>query len=640
MKFAVVSSWPNIKNAEYEIIERIKISAINIGSECVVIDNEGYLIDDKGEKNGLVDEGGIEFAIALHFTSAKMFNIYCYGAMWNPPKFLMDFGYKSQCDNLYTYDDYLIYDSNKIYDHLKNLLTQTNKDLSGCLSLMTSVPGELKRPKLLNNMKLFYSGINWERMSNSKGRHHNLLKTLDNEDLTCIYGPEEFLGTQPWKGFKTYAGSLPFDGISTMQAINECGISLVLTSNVHRKAKAVSSRLFESCAAGAILICDDNKFIEQEFGDSVLYISYDELNFQNNVEQIKKHLEWIENNKDKALDLAKRSQRIFQEKFHLDKVLGEIIKKHPERKMKVIKDSCDTDTGVSVIVRCYKNSTNFISTIVSLNGQYNKKSIDLIVVCDINDKILINKSVKKYLNSDIKCKIISLNIFDNKQRIMTTGSILVEALQQTKYRYTAVLDAGSVLFNDHLSLLLKKINNKSTSLVYSYATYIETNEDGLVKKKNENFINYNIKDIFEFRVGLNITSMMFDKDAVSNYFEHLRLLDGREANSIAVASFLCGKWDTSFKNTYAISSNNNIESNSNSPLLAEDDWQIQYVKDVFGLNPALYGHLINLGKETNLGSLSSDQFEIILKTYFRNKFGSKYPKITQIIKRIYNNISK
>ena len=640
MKFAIVSAWPDLKNAEYEVIERIKISAINIGSECIVIDNEGYLIDDNGKKNGLANEDDIGFAIALHFTSAKMFNIYCYGAMWNPPNFLMDFGYKSQCDNLYSYDDYLVYGSEIIDNHLKNLLTQTNKDISDCLRLMTTVPGELKRPKLSNNTKLFYSGINWERMSNSKGRHHDLLKTLDNENLTCIYGPEEFLGAKPWEGFRTYAGSLPFDGISTMQAINDCGVSLVLTSDVHRKARAVSSRLFESCAAGAVLVCDDNKFIEQEFGDSVLYISYDELNPKNNVEQIKKHLAWIANNKDKALDLAKRSQQIFQEKFHLDKVLGEIIKNHPDRKVKVIKDSCDTDIGVSVIVRCYKNSTDFISTIVSLNGQYNKKSIDLIVVCDMGDNSLISKSVKKHLSSAIKCRIISLNIFDNNKRIMTTGSILVEALQQAKYKYISVLDVGNSLFNDHLSLLLKKINNKNTSLVYSYATYIGTNEEGLVKKKNESFFNYNIKDIFEFRVALNITSMMFDKDAISNYFEHLKLLDGREAYSIAVASFLYGKWDTSYKNTYMISSNNNADSNSDSQLLVEGDWQIQYVRDAFSLSPALYGSLINLGKETNLGELRSDQFEIILKTYFKDKFGSKHPKILRFIKKIYNRVSK
>ena len=638
MKFAVVSAWPDLKNAEYEVIERIKISATNIGSECIVIDNDGYLIDDKGERNGLANEDDIDFAIALHFTSAKMFNIYCYGAMWNPPNFLMDFGYKSQTDNLYSYDDYLVYGSEAIDSHLKNLLTQTNKDISDCSRFMTTVPGELKRPKLSSNIKLFYSGINWERMSNSKGRHHDLLKALDNENLTRIYGPEKFLGVRPWEGFQTYAGSLPFDGVSTMKAINECGVSLVLTSNIHRKASAVSSRLFESCAAGSVLVCDDNKFIKQEFGNSVLYISYDEINPENNVEQIKKHLVWIANNKDKALDLAKRSQKIFQHKFHLDKVLGEIIKNHPDRKMQVIKNSCDTETGVSVIVRCYNNSTNFISTITSLNGQYNKKSIDLIVVCDKDDKSLVSKSVKKYLNSAIKCRIISLNIFDNNQRIMTTGSILVEALQQAKYEYISVLDAGTILFNDHLSLLLKKINNKNTSLVYSYATYMDTNKEGLVKKKNENFFNYNIKDIFEFRVALNITSMMFDKDAVSDYFEHLRLLDGREAYSIAIASFLRGKWDTSFKNTYVISSNNDVDLNRDSQLLVEGDWQIQYVKDAFGLNPTLYGHLINLGKETNLGELSSDQFEIILKTYFKDKFGSKHPKTLRIIKKIYNKV--
>jgi len=32
MKFAIVSAWPDLKNAEYEVIERIKISAKNIGA--------------------------------------------------------------------------------------------------------------------------------------------------------------------------------------------------------------------------------------------------------------------------------------------------------------------------------------------------------------------------------------------------------------------------------------------------------------------------------------------------------------------------------------------------------------------------------------------------------------------------------
>ena len=43
MKFAVVSAWPEVKNAEYECIERIKLSATNIGSECIVVDNEGNI---------------------------------------------------------------------------------------------------------------------------------------------------------------------------------------------------------------------------------------------------------------------------------------------------------------------------------------------------------------------------------------------------------------------------------------------------------------------------------------------------------------------------------------------------------------------------------------------------------------------
>ncbi|NBK97664.1 MAG: hypothetical protein EOM50_06530, partial [Erysipelotrichia bacterium] len=439
MTFAVISAWPEIKNAEYEIIERIKISAKNNNAECIVVDNEGYIIGENDQRVGTYLEGNeVEFVIALHFISEKLYNCYMYGAMWNPPKFLVDWGYEQESNKYFTYDDYLIYGSSKIDGHLKNLLVQTDKDISECLHFMTSVPGIPFTPKLTDDARLFYSGINWERISNSKGRHHDLFKALDNENLTRIYGPEKFLDSIPWDGYQTYAGSLPFDGLSAMKAINECGISLVLTSDIHREAEAVSSRLFESCAAGAVLICDDNPYIVREFGDSVLYINYDKTDYTKNVEQIKNHLEWIKNNQSEALELARRSQKIYTEKFHLDTVLANIIEKHPVRKAQVIEQNCDTKTGISVILRILTiNEQQLKSFIQSINNQYNVTSIDLLVVCDKTEEQTIANIFSKNLSSCVKVKILAMQILDGNQRVITTGSMLVYGLEHAKFDYIA-----------------------------------------------------------------------------------------------------------------------------------------------------------------------------------------------------------
>jgi hypothetical protein len=42
--FAVIHTWPDLKNAEYEVLQRILSAAENIGADAIVIDDNGKVL--------------------------------------------------------------------------------------------------------------------------------------------------------------------------------------------------------------------------------------------------------------------------------------------------------------------------------------------------------------------------------------------------------------------------------------------------------------------------------------------------------------------------------------------------------------------------------------------------------------------
>lgn len=117
-----------------------------------------------------------------------------------------------------------------------------------------------------------------------------------------------------------YMGKIPFDGVSVIEVLQKHGIVLVLHSDIHNEEKIPTSRIFEAAAASAVIICDENAFVKTHFGDSVFYIDTS-LSGESMFNQIEAHLNFIRQDPEKALAMAKKAHQIFIDYFTMENQL-------------------------------------------------------------------------------------------------------------------------------------------------------------------------------------------------------------------------------------------------------------------------------------------------------------------------------
>jgi len=311
-RFAIVKLWPELKTAEDECIARIKLAAEILGISCVEIHADGRLLDSP---KTYVTQKDVDFVLHLHYDTPKYYDVFSFVALWNPLDFYHQWGYRRTSRNLLTHDDFISCSSDSADDHVARMIKRTATHMSPLFKLYHSTPDILREPSL-GDRKLFYVGINWEAVNGGKSRHQAVLRQLDMTGQMRIYGPKIFLKTEVWKGYQSYVREIPFDGVSMIADIASAGISLVLSSAAHKSAELMSNRLFESVAAGALVICDENKFARRYFGDALLYIDTRE-SVDVICRDIQTHLDWVNANPDAALAKIKKSQDIFRAKFSL-----------------------------------------------------------------------------------------------------------------------------------------------------------------------------------------------------------------------------------------------------------------------------------------------------------------------------------
>ena len=325
-RFGVIQHFPGLATAESEFTARLRAASARIAIECIVVSPDGYELPH-GQCR--LSNRDLDCVVSLHYSLPKTLDIYSLITLWNPWDYLWQFGYTEASRNMLTYDDYLSCGSSAADDHIARLRSTARLPQKAPLTLNPSISEPLLEPRPCPEL-LFYAGMNWERKDRKAGRHHKLLTLLDRENLVAIYGPDRQQGFAPWEGFNNYRGFLPCDGVSILEAINACGMALVLSSPAHYRDGIGTSRIFESVAAGALVISDRNPFVVRHFGDTVLYIPAGACPEQATT-IIRHHVSWAKTHPVDAQRMALAAQRILRDRFLLSDQLREIYTELPSR---------------------------------------------------------------------------------------------------------------------------------------------------------------------------------------------------------------------------------------------------------------------------------------------------------------------
>ena len=480
-KFAIVKLWPGIKTAEDECIARLKIAASGLGIECIEIHADGRLLEDPKKT---ITKNDVDFVLHLHYDTPKLYDAFSFVALWNPTQFYHEWGYARTSRNLLTHDDFISCSSPAADDHVARLIRKVATHLPPLFNLYHSVSDVVHLPSL-GDGKLFYAGINWDALRGGISRHQELLQRLDKSGNLRIFGPSIFQGVKVWKGYDSYVREIPFDGISMIDEISRAGIALVLSSQAHKDSELMSNRLFESVAAGALVICDENNFAKKFFGDCLLYIDTRD-SVEDVFNAIERHLAWCKKNPEKALAMVARSQEIFREKFALKKNLSDLYQGLTARKLELQAKQCPVDNPqikVALYFLMPEYSEKVLNAHIESAVSQEYVNFSPILVVDKADANKHRSSILKAIEqSSAKIDVIELdfNTYGTNSKIKVrrkVGEALAEILALRIPADAVVFVApNEVLFSNHLHVLAGSLaRNPSTNCVASAVIYKHTN---------------------------------------------------------------------------------------------------------------------------------------------------------------------
>jgi hypothetical protein len=306
----IVKDWPDRVAAEHETIERFKLSASILGINLQEVDYTGKT------RSGIAPE----FILSLHFEHGKTWRQPSIHLLWNPIEFLANRGFAQSilnaCSHTFLASGGSKLNDNKINEY-RGILR--NNILS---KVLPSLDGPIIPAKKMKNRRIFYAGVNWERIR-GETRFNQILSKLDETNALDLYGPKEMFNVEVWKGFKSYKGELPFDGSSLLRAASKSGIYLCLSSEKHIEFGLLSNRIFEASASGCLIIANYHEEAHKIFGNSILWL--DEVSELEMFEQTREYMVWANKNPEKAMDLANRSQEIFKKSLLLSKQLSKTL---------------------------------------------------------------------------------------------------------------------------------------------------------------------------------------------------------------------------------------------------------------------------------------------------------------------------
>jgi len=443
------------KNGEMEALMRLKYSFAKLKTPIMVIDRGGYILSPENKKGQYIEDVPVDFIFTcdtLDFALSVLPDVPAVFMHWAPLSFMANFQALAMLKGFSMYDCFSCSSEKEIFSRDCRLPVE-NMALIG-----PSVPQDFAvKPQFQKNRKLFYVGINFERVL-TKMRYGTLLKALDDTNKLEIYGPKKVYGTKNlWAGFQSYQGEIPFDGRTIMEKINQAGVCLALNSPMHNDANAVTSRTYEAAAAGAVIISDDNEFVHQYFGDSVFYIER-ELSEKEASEKILNILDWVNEHPEEAYEMACRSQQVFFDHLTLDKMVSDFVDSTEKAIAKVHDKSLQTDV---IDVLCFLDETEDYARIM---GQLNKQYYQNLHLIFVGKQALYDG-----LRIDVPHDFVAM---EDEYK----GRAFVKAKELLRGKYFMFMDKHSVLHARHIYKNHEVISGSEGLFVYS-GSYLKTTKE-------------------------------------------------------------------------------------------------------------------------------------------------------------------
>lgn len=591
--FAIIHTWPDLKNAEYEVLQRILGAAENIGADAVVIDDNGKVLwaglNSPAVPGQPLNVDLVEFVLSLHFLSPRVIDKYSYYALWQPIEFYHDFGYQDSVDKFSTHLDLISCASDLADAHALNLYSALGRQPPLPLPQMYhTLPEPFLEPRISDKSRLFYIGINWERLGRPKGRFHDVLTTLDSKDLLDIYGPEKVHGVAPWAGFESYRGELPFDGLSVKGAINRAGICLALSSVPHKNAGIMSNRLFEGLAGGAAVIATPNPLIEKLFQD-VVYLVDDTRGEEVLGQQVLQAMNRIRDRPEEARERVILGQKILREKCSLEGSLDSLFQETKGRE-KHFQSVFLADAGVTVVLDARGVSIENIRERLNDLARQTRAAINLHIVCDhrfakLHEAELIpaTGAVKFVTLHSGRFGSDSARFDGLPTRNDRIGPILRPVLKNQTTPFIAFLDGRDGLFSDHFASLAKALNDQPEAL-FACSGMISRSRDlaGEEKRRFENARFSDLASLLLVTAESHSGRFLYRSSLARDVPDHLlTLLDSETHNYFRLAAAVAGPLAQTNYVSYVYNESLTISVEGAEPV----DQQRQYIRDAFIRDP-------------------------------------------------------
>lgn len=290
---------------EEEFARRLIIAASNLGWDAEI-----NIYDPKHPKSVSSD---YKFVINLYGRVPKIPGVRNYVVIFHPDIYLFDNnGYLK--NDLIDFDGYLITFSN--IEKIKEQFTCLGRPFH----YMKWYPTVYQTPyRTVFPKKLAYICSQWGNRKDDM-RYQTLFKLLDKANYCNCYGSLDNERLYP----NSYRGTIPYDGVSVINKYSLSGVNLVMHSDLHNHLGMPSSRIFEAAASSSVIISDLNPYVLENFGDSVLYYDQSKDGYTM-FKQINRHMEWILSNPEEALNKARQSYQILQEKYLLEDQLLNLL---------------------------------------------------------------------------------------------------------------------------------------------------------------------------------------------------------------------------------------------------------------------------------------------------------------------------